>query len=104
MGVLHYDHRTFEFEDRLLTHLQIVVGLKLRRSESFYLSWLPGRETGAGRQSLWISTGVPLHFEFSGSRIPSINREWIEALVRECNGGIGLNLSDERNREPVAGA
>lgn len=102
MGVLHYDHRTFEFEDRLLIHIQIVVGLKLRRSECFYLSWLPSRDTGAGRQALWISTGVPLHFEFAGGRIPSINRDWIERLIKECSSGVGLNLADERNREPVA--
>ncbi|QHC69290.1 hypothetical protein [Rathayibacter sp. VKM Ac-2801] len=102
MGVLHDDQRSFEFEDRLLTHLQIVVGVKLRRSECFSLSWLPGRETGAGRQSLWISTGTPLHFEFNGSRVPALNRDWIELLIRESGGGIGLNLSDDRSREPLA--
>lgn len=75
MGVLHYHDRTFEFEDRLLSHVQIVVGLKLKRSEYFYLSWLPGRETGAGRQAVWISNGSAMHFEFHGSRTPALNRE-----------------------------
>lgn len=102
MGVLHYHDRIFEFEDRLLTHIQIVVGLKLRRSECFYLSWLPGHASGAGRQAVWISPGVPVYFAFSGSRMPSVNRDWIEHLVAAANSGTGLNLSDDRNREPVA--
>jgi hypothetical protein len=102
MGVLHYDGRDLEFEDRLLSHVQIVVGLKLKRSESFYLSWLPGRETGAGRQAIWIANGIAMRFDFSGSRTPALNREWIERLVTSANSGIGLNLSDELNREPRA--
>ncbi|MWV48962.1 hypothetical protein GRS96_06675 [Rathayibacter sp. VKM Ac-2803] len=104
MGVLHYDNRSFEFDDRILTHLQMVVGLKLRRSESGYLTWVPSRDTGTGRQAVWIATGVALHFEFSGSRIPSLNREWIEQLVASSNSGIGLNLSDDRNREHAIAA
>jgi hypothetical protein len=102
MGILHYDRRAFEFEDRLLVHIQVVVGLKLRRGECFYLSWLPGRESGAGRQAVWIATGVPLHFEFAGSRIPSVNRRWIEHLVTGSHSGMGLNLSDDLNREPTS--
>ncbi|TCL77935.1 MULTISPECIES: hypothetical protein [unclassified Rathayibacter] len=102
MGVLRYDHRTFEFEDRLLVHLQIVVGLKLRRAECFYLSWLPGHGSGIGRQAIWIATGVALHFDYSGTRLPSVNRDWIEHLVASSHSGMGLNLSDEANREPAA--
>lgn len=102
MGVFHYHDRIFQFEDRLLTHLQLVVGLKLKRSESFYLSWLPGRDTGAGRQAVWITNGVAMHFEFSGSRTPPLNRQWIEHLVMSASSGNGLNLSDVLNREPAA--
>lgn len=103
MGVLHYHDHTFEFEDRILAHIQIVAGLKLRRSECFYLSWLPSRDSGAGRQVIWITPGVPLYFAFSGSRVPAANRSWVDRLVAGANSGAGLNLSDERNREPVAG-
>lgn len=40
MGKLVYDSTfTAEFDDRLLTHLQIVIGMKLRRGESFMFSW-----------------------------------------------------------------
>jgi hypothetical protein len=101
MGVFYYHDRTFEFEDRLLTHVQTVVGLKLRRSECFYLSWLPGRSTGAGRHAVWITNGVAMRFEFSGSRTPALNRDWVERMVVSANSGHGLNLSDVLNREPA---
>jgi hypothetical protein len=39
MGRLTYDStNTIEFEDRLLTHLQIVIGQKIRLGQSFYFS------------------------------------------------------------------
>lgn len=39
MGRLVYDSRLdVDFEDRLLGHLQVVIGTKLGRGESFYLS------------------------------------------------------------------
>jgi hypothetical protein len=39
MGRLTYDStNTIEFEDRLLAHLQVVIGQKIRMQESFYFS------------------------------------------------------------------
>jgi hypothetical protein len=40
MGKLAYDRSlTIDFDDRTLAHLQIVIGMKMRRGESFYFSW-----------------------------------------------------------------
>jgi len=40
MGKLTYDSTlTVDFDDRVLAHLQLVIGAKLRRAESFYFSW-----------------------------------------------------------------
>ena len=40
MGTLFYAGESkFSLEDRLLAHLQVVIGMKLRRSESFFLAW-----------------------------------------------------------------
>ena len=100
MGLLHYDATRFEFDDRTLAHLQIVIGLKLRRREPFYVSWRSDAAIGSGRHSLWIDNGVPIHFEYSGGRIPAPNRDWIEHLVTASNSSAGLNLSDDHNREP----
>jgi len=100
MGHLHYGAETFFLEDRTLFHVQLVVGLKLRRREAFFLSWRPGHESGEGRYALWIDNGVPIHFEYSGGRTPSANRDWIEHLVLAANSSGGLNLADDRNAEP----
>lgn len=95
MGVLRYGGERFEMDDRLLAHLQVVISLKLRRSESFFLSWVASLESGSGRHALWIDTGVPVHMTYFGSRIPSINRQWIEELVAAANSSAGLVLSEE---------
>ena len=100
MGNLHYYSQVFPVEDRTLSHVQVVVGVKLRRHEPFFLSWTSGSAQGSGRHSLWIDRGVPLHFEYIGNRHPAVNREWIEQLITAANGPAGVNLADPRNHEP----
>jgi hypothetical protein len=95
MGQLRYGAERFEFDDRLLAHLQIVISSKLRRSESFFLSWLAHTEAGSGRHAIWIDTGVPIHITYFGSRPPSINRQWVEDLALAANSTAGLVLMDE---------
>jgi hypothetical protein len=95
VGYLRYDGQRFDFEDRLLAHLQVVINLKLRRSESFFLSWTPKALSGEGRHAIWIAGGVPIHFAYSGSRVPSINREWVQTLALAANSSSGLVITDE---------
>ncbi|MFD3444536.1 hypothetical protein ACFDTO_08055 [Microbacteriaceae bacterium 4G12] len=51
MGTLFYGASRLEvtFDDRVLAHLQIVMTSKLRRHESFMLSWSVDRTDGSGR-------------------------------------------------------
>jgi hypothetical protein len=95
VGLLMYDGEEFDFDDRVLAHLQIVISTKLRRREDFFLSWSLPIERGSGRHAIWIDNGVPLHFFYSGSRPASINRDWIEALLLSSARASGLQLSDE---------
>jgi hypothetical protein len=91
MGKLVYDHDVrVEFEDRLLLHLQIVIGNKLRRGEGFFLSWRSDPGLGEGRNSIWLHPAASLTFKFSGSRSPSVNRDWVEALATTANSPRGL--------------
>ncbi len=87
MGILKYDS-TLEItvEDRLLAHLQIVIGAKLRRSESFYFTFT-GADVGTkqGRVSIWIHPTVPLGYEYQDVEMPPINRQWLEALTIAAN-------------------
>ena len=101
MGKLLYGDSEIdiEFEDRALTHNQIVVGAKLRRGESFFFSWKDDIEVGDGRSSIWLDRGIPLYFKYSGGKVPTINREWIDALTLSANMAGGLQFSAEPNGE-----
>ncbi|MCU1420351.1 MAG: ATP-dependent ligase [Microbacteriaceae bacterium] len=95
MGSLHYGGQEFEFDDRTLTHLQIVFSTKLRRGENFFFSWISPLERGSGRHAIWIDNGTPIHFFFSGSRPPSVNRDWIESMLQASGRTAGLQLGTE---------
>lgn len=100
VGTLTYDGTTIEFEDRVLAHLHVVIVNKLRRRESFSMSWRDAVETGDGRSAIWLDASIPLYFKFSGSRPPVIDREWIELLAESAAGSSGLIVTDETG-EPI---
>ena len=95
MGTLFYDGAKFEMEDRLLAHLQVIISMKLRRSESFFLSWVQPHGDGGGRHSIWVGEGVPIRLHFDGSRPPAINRDWAETMALAANSSNGLIITDE---------
>ncbi|MBC7725213.1 MAG: ATP-dependent DNA ligase [Burkholderiaceae bacterium] len=76
-------------------HLQIVITAKLRRRESFVFSWSDSVEVGSGRSTIWLDPSSTLYYRYFGSRIPSINREWIEALMASANSAGGLYFTPE---------
>jgi hypothetical protein len=94
----HYDGSSFDMEDRLLAHLQIVVSMKLRRDESFFLSWAVTHREGGGRNAIWVGNGIPIRIRFSGSVQPTINREWAESMALAANSNLGIFITDEFDR------
>lgn len=101
MGILHYGIRNFAVQDRLLAHLQLVIALKLRRRENFFLSWVSEPDAGSGRYVLWIDNGIPLFCEYETGQIPTINREWIETLSASAGTDYGLQVTSEGGVEPL---
>ena len=90
MGKFIYDSMVkVDFEDRLLAHLQVVIGAKLRRGESFHFTWKDDASIGDGRTVVWVHPRVSLVYKFYGSRRPVINRAWIEALIYTANSPTG---------------
>ena len=83
------------FDDRPLAHLQLVVGAKLRRGESFFLSWQEQTDAAGGRSTIWCSPAIPLIFRYNGGRMPEINRAWLDILIASSNSAQGLLLSAE---------
>lgn len=84
-----------EIEDRALTHVQLVMTAKLRRGEPFPFSWREDSSLGGGRTTVWVQPSSSLVFKYYGSRQPSINRAWIEALAFTANSPSGLHLVPE---------
>lgn len=102
MGKLTYDHSlSVVFEDRTLAHLQIVIGMKLRRGEPFYFSWKDDQQVGNGRTAIWLHPSIPLVYKFYGSRLPRINGDWARALEVAANTHRGLHLIDEDTIRPA---
>ncbi|MDQ1205519.1 ATP-dependent DNA ligase [Microbacterium sp. SORGH_AS_0862] len=104
MGKLIYDQYTkAEFEDRTLAHLQQVIFTKLRRNESFALTWKEDVSLGSGRTSVWLHPNANVQFKFFGTREPALNRAWLEALAYTANGPTGLYVVPEPapNESPV---
>lgn len=87
MGLFIYDDaRRAEFEDRTLSHLQVVILNKLRRQESFVFSW----EETRGFVSVWLHPGVAVQFVYMTNRPPTMNRTWLELLAESANSTVGL--------------
>lgn len=96
MGKMLYGPTSaYAFDDRTLAHLQLAIGQKLRRGESFFVSWADEAADGIGRTTIWMGSSVPLVFRFQGGKMPAINREWLETLVMSANGSHGLMLTAE---------
>ena len=96
MGKFTYDSSiTVDFDDRALAHIQIVIGAKLRRGESFYFSWRDDPLVGGGRSTVWVHSGISLAFKYFGSKMPSLNRDWVEALTLSANSATGLQIVTE---------
>ncbi|KQQ93253.1 MULTISPECIES: hypothetical protein [Microbacteriaceae] len=106
MGLLYYGEMSspLEFDDRLLAHLKVAITQKLRRGESFTLSWVhpPGRE--GGRTSLWIDPASFIRWEFETATTPEINTEWIERLLRAASTTGGMVIVGEDPTAPPTAA
>ena len=79
-------------EDRTLAHLKVVIATKLRRDESFTLSWRHPSDEREGRSTVWLQPSIPLMFTFEEPRGPELDRAWIESLTRSANSTGGLTL------------
>ncbi|TFD61504.1 ATP-dependent DNA ligase [Cryobacterium suzukii] len=96
MGKFTYDSSiTVDFDDRVLAHIQLVIGAKLRRGESFYFSWRDDPFVGGGRSTVWVHPGISLAFKYFGSKAPTLNRDWVEALSLSANSASGLQIVTE---------
>jgi hypothetical protein len=95
VGTLFYGQRPYKVEDRLLAHLQVLISLKLRRRENFFLSWPRGAADGGGRISVWIDNGMHIACEYDGGRPPTIQRDWVETMAESAGSSLGLRIGED---------
>jgi hypothetical protein len=84
-----------DFEDRLLAHLQLVIGAKIRRGEAFHFTSRDDVSLGGGRTMVWLHPRASLVYKYHGSRRPAINAAWIDALMHTANSPAGLHVVAE---------
>ncbi|WP_136054968.1 hypothetical protein [Microbacterium sp. K24] len=104
MGALYYGDAQdpIQVEDRALAHLKVVIATKLRRNESFTLSWKHPEGDAPGRSTLWLHPSIPLRFVFQEPETPELSRKWIEDLALSANSSGGITLIEEHLESAAA--
>jgi len=102
MGIIYYGGNAMpiHIEDRALAHLKVVIATKLRRSESFTVSWQHPDDHPQGRTTLWLHPSIPLRFVFDEPEPPQLSREWIEELANSAHSSGGITLVSEHFEVP----
>lgn len=96
MGTIQYGSSDdIHIEDRALAHLKVVIATKLRRNESFTLSWRHPEGQQVGRSTIWLHPSIPLRFTFDEPEAPQLNPKWIQDLMQSASSTGGISLIDE---------
>ena len=97
MGMLFYDDEDepIKIDDLALAHLKVVIATKLRRNESFTLSWRHPEGEPPGRSTIWLHPSIPLRFVFADPAPPALRPEWITAMANSANSSGGITLLTE---------
>ncbi|WP_125131103.1 hypothetical protein [Microbacterium sp. 10M-3C3] len=105
MGSLYYGNATepVHVPDRLLAHVKVVIATKLRRNESFTLSWRHPGDVPGGRSTLWMQPAIPLRFVFETDETEMLDPQVLKEFANAANSSSGLVLDLERAIPGAAG-
>lgn len=97
MGMIYYDgaDNPIQIDDRALAHLKVVIATKLRRNESFTLSWQHPEGDAPGRTTIWLHPSIPLRFIFDDPTPVELRSEWISAMANSASSTGGITLVPE---------
>ena len=110
MGSLYYgsDLEPIDMPDRLLAHVKVVIATKLRRGESFTLSWRHLVDAPSGRSTLWLHPSIPLRIVFDDPEPETLDPVWLQELAKSASstGGLSISLDEDAMRvhDPAKGA
>lgn len=97
MGSIYYggEEPPINIDDRALAHLKVVIATRLRRSESFTLSWQHAEGDAPGKSTIWLHPSIPLRFVFDDPEPSDLNRAWIDELATASYSTNGITLTAE---------
>ncbi|MDQ1082553.1 MULTISPECIES: hypothetical protein [Microbacterium] len=102
MGQLFYgsNPEPIVIDDRLLQYLQVVLSTKLRRGESFTITWTDA-ESGHLRTTLWIQPAISLRFQYSSADAERLSGGYLRQLADQAamSSGLLLNASTWQQQE-----
>ncbi|WP_173923519.1 ATP-dependent DNA ligase [Agromyces sp. Marseille-P2726] len=91
MGIFQHNDATFEVDDEVLAHLQIVIVERLRRGETLTLSWIETDHGHGGMTTVLLNPTHGLIFEVA-TPDPVIDPVLIERLAVAADSSEGLTL------------
>ena len=105
MGHMYYgnDPDPILMPDRVLAHLKVVIATKLRRQESFTISWRHAAGEVGGRSTLWMHPAIPIRFVFDAAQPEALDHDLLQRLATEAGSTSGLMVDFEafaQEREP----
>ncbi|PTT16801.1 hypothetical protein DBR36_12120 [Microbacterium sp. HMWF026] len=94
MGTLFYssDSQPITIDDRLLQYLQVVLSTKLRRSESFTITWTD-EAAGHKRTTLWIQPSISMRFQYTAVEAAPLSGGYLRQLADQASMSSGLLLN-----------
>ncbi|SDO94052.1 hypothetical protein SAMN04487848_2617 [Microbacterium sp. ru370.1] len=109
MATLFYgsDTAPISLPDRLMGYIKVIASTKLRRGESFTLTWT-GTEEESGRSTIWLQPAIPLRFVFESPEPEQLVGDYLRALADQANAASGLVIhartwesAEAASREPA---
>ncbi|MFH8252737.1 hypothetical protein ACH3VR_20390 [Microbacterium sp. B2969] len=104
MGYLYYGSETSptQVPDRTLAYVKVVATTKLRRGESFTLTWRHPDGSPEGRTSIWLQPAIPLKFVFESAESEPLEPERLRTMADAANSSNGLVIDWEDEPKRLA--
>ena len=104
MGYLYYgsEAQPVEFPDQVLAHIRVLATSKLRRGESFTMTWRHPSAAGEGRTSIWMQPSIPLKFVFDSAEAHQLDPEYLQKLARAASSANGVFIEADDVKPQLA--
>ncbi|MFJ4037387.1 hypothetical protein ACIPVB_04835 [Microbacterium sp. NPDC090007] len=99
MGLLFYgsSESPIRIPDRVLAHVKVVIATKLRRGESFTMTWRHPAGEQAGRSTIWIQPSIPMRFVFGTAEPEILDPALLQTYANSANSSSGLTVDLEEH-------